>query len=181
MKSFHNQNVRFAVDIPDHWHFLPTAWSPSDKQRRNSTSGADAALMNTPFCFAMADHQDNGVRAVPTLQATCRPFVMPAPSVAGQLLDGLVGACERAYEDATIELATADGVIAGFPALIIRISGRVEVATGGQRTRVPAIGRVHCVFARGLSYTIGLASSDDPSHYDESELTGILRSIRIGS
>ena len=175
---FRDGRLGFELRKPAHWRFLPPAWSPVERAKRNPDSDDWIRMAGKPFCCAMHEHSSLD-RAFPTLQVTCRPHAAPPLAGLPAILDTLVSHAASVHETLEVEELLPYAVVAGFPAVGWRGTCEIIAVKDGADARFGVRSRNYVVFARNLAYTIGLSGSDDPEHYDEADFDAILASVRI--
>lgn len=183
MPSYHDYDFDFTVDIPDHWHFMPRAWSPLAKGKRRDAAGAapDALLQSalTPFCCAMTHHQVPG-KEQSTLQVTARASRVPGDAEAAALLKFQMDMLRDEPEGFVVEQATHEARVAGHRANFLQVTSTARTEVEDLVADVGVRSRIYLVFTPGVAFTISLTSSDDPAYYDEADFEQILQSVRIG-
>lgn len=176
---FRDGLLGFELRKPQSWNFLPPAWSPMERLKRQPEPEEWLQLAAKPFCCAQKPHGVEGY-AHPTLQATVRPFPTPPLDGLAAILQTLVANVPKVHETFELEEATSDAIVGGYPAL--RYSGRfqlIQAFPDGRELLIGVRSRSILVFARNLAFTIGLSGSDDANYYDESEFDSIVDSIKI--
>lgn len=183
MPSFHDPDFAFSLDIPDHWHFMPGAWSPLEQGKRRAEAGdeADGTLQfaNTPFCFAMAHHEVTG-KERPTLQVSASASRVPGDAEAAALLKFQIDMLRDEPENFVVEQATHEARVAGHRANFLRVRSTARVQAEDIVVDVGVRSRLYLVFTPGTAFTFNLSSSDDPAYYDEADFDRIIQSVRIG-
>lgn len=173
MPSYHDFDFDFSVDIPDHWHFMPSAWSPlAQGKRRDAAESAPDALLQfalTPFCCAMAHHEAPG-KEQPTLQVTARASRIPEEAEALALLNFQIEMLRDEPEGFVVEQATHEARVAGHRANFLQVTSMARVEVEDLVAEVGVRSRMYLVFTPGIAFTVSLTSSDDPAYYDEADL-----------
>lgn len=176
MPTFHDAHFKFSIDIPDHWHFMPAAWSPIEQAKRSEDpDDAWARFADKPFCCAMAHHGVAG-KMQPTMHVCARPSRIPADAEAKALLAFQLELLKDDPQSFVVERATHEASVAGHRANFIQVTSvaRTEAMEIGVRSRT------YLVFTPRYALTLTLSSSDDTAFYDEADLTGIIDSVRVG-
>lgn len=179
MALFREPLLGFSVEIPEGWQFLPAAWSPSERMKRDMGEQEMLQLASKPFCCAMAFHDSPDV-GYPTLQVTVRPSAVPDNDQARQVLEASVRGLGMLYEDVVIEEATHEAILSGWRANRIRAVFTLNIEKDGVLRKVRGIGRSWTVFTPGNGFTISMSSSADPAWYREDDFSEIIHSVRIG-
>jgi hypothetical protein len=179
--AFGDDFLKFSLQKPSHWQFIPSAWSPVALLQRSEEPGlAWAKHANLPFCCAMG-HHDSPRHAYPTMQVTVRPFQVPGNQGAADLLEqNLAFLCAHQVDFALLD-ATTELIIAGCRAN--RILSRYALITqkqGEEQCEFSVLSRSYAIFAPGRAFTLGLSSSADENYFDEADFAGIVESVRIG-
>ncbi len=180
MPTFTDRYFQFSLDIPDHWRFLPPAWSPVEQWKRAAGPEDLFAFANKPFCCAQA-HHDSDRHAYPTLQVTARPSAIPDNEQAGDILDRQLAVMRGQCPDFTLEFASHEAIVAGYRATLVRGNFTLFTQPRDEIVEIGVRSRSYLVFTPGLAFTLGLSSSDDPAFYDEVDFVGIIRSVRVGA
>jgi hypothetical protein len=180
MQPFHEPALAFSVAIPDHWRFLPPAWSPTELMKRALGPGELIALANKPFCCGMA-HHDSNRHAYPTLQATVRAYARPDNPQAEALLEQQLATLAHQWPDLRVLRSSTQAIVSGHRANLIHARFTMHIQPEDQPVAIGVLSRSYTVFALGRAYTLGLSGSDDAAYYDEQDFDAILSSVRIGA
>lgn len=183
MPSYHDYDFDFTVDIPDHWHFMPRAWSPLARgKRRDAAASAPDALLQLafePFCCAMTHHGVPG-KEQSTLQVTARASRVPDDAEAAALLNVQIDMLRDQPENFVVEQATHEARVAGYRANFLQVTSTARVEVEDLVADVGVRSRLYLVFTPLVAFTVSLTSSDDLAYYDEADFEQLLQSIRIG-
>jgi hypothetical protein len=180
MPTFHDRYFKFSIDIPDHWHFMPAAWSPIEQAKRSDDpEDAWARFANKPFCCAMAHHDVEG-KMQPTLQVSARPSRIPGDAEARALLAFQLELLKDEPEDFAVEQATHEAVVAGHRANVIQVKSMARVEADDVVVEIGVSSRTYLVFTPRFALTITLSGSDDSALCHEDDFLSIVSSVRIG-
>ena len=180
MQSFHEPALAFSLEIPDHWRFLPPAWSPTELMKRALGPGELIALANKPFCCGMA-HHDSNRHAYPTLQVTMRAWPKPDNARAQALLKAQLAVLGQQWPDLHVLRSSTQAIVSGHRANLIHARFTMLLQPEDEPVAIGVLSRAYTVFALGRAYTLGLSGSDDAAYYDEQDFDAILSSVRIGA
>jgi len=176
---FQSHALRFSLNKPDSWAFLPPAWSPVARLKNSGDeSWAWIQNANQPFCVARQLH-DSQRHAFPTLQATVRPFGIPTLAQRETLLQMQLEVLRKTYEPVEVLEADADREYSGHPALGIRAILPLISENEGEQTEFQILSRVQVIFAPGRAFSVGISTSTDAAWFNEPEISAMLDSIRI--
>ncbi len=173
--------LRFSLRKPDAWRFMPPAWSPVARMKNASDASAEwLRRANEPFCCAMGHHESRA-HPYPTLQVTVRPFQIPSNEIAERFLQTQLDFLKEQYEGFSLIHATADGLVAGYRATVIRATFILYVQQADDVIPMSVLARTYVLFTPGRAFTVGLSSSADEQYFDEAEFERIISSVRIGA
>ncbi|MBA3929957.1 MAG: hypothetical protein C0521_10275 [Xanthomonas sp.] len=180
MPTFHDPHLKFSLDIPDHWYFMPAAWSPLEQAKRSpDPEDAWVRFANKPFCCAMAHHDTEG-KMQPTLQVSARPSRIPGDAEAKAALAFQLELLKDEPENFIVEQATHEANVAGHRANFIQVTSTARAEAEDVVIEIGVRNRLYQVFTPGVLLTLSLASSDDSAFYDEADFAAIIESVRVG-
>lgn len=179
MQKFSEPYLRFSVEIPDSWKYLPPAWSPVEQMKRGADADAEIQLASKPFCVAM-QHHDSQHHAYATLQVTARPLPLPGNERREQILAAQLAQMASVHWDFVPTWSTHEAILSGHCANIIHGRFTLRTQPAEDILSFGVLSRSHTVFARGYAFTVALSGSDEPGFHDESDFDRIIQSIRIG-
>lgn len=178
---FRDDFLKFSLQKPSHWHFIPSAWSPVAILQRSKEPGLDwAKHASLPFCCAN-DHHDSPDHVYPTLQVSVRPFQIPGNQLATEILDKNLAFFGSHQVDFELLEATTELIVAGYRTNKIRARYALITQKDDETEReFSVLSRSYLIFAPGRAFTIGMSSSADEDYFSEADFDGILESVCIG-
>lgn len=177
--SFTEPRLGFSLKKPATWRFVPSPWSPA--QQLHPTLDRDAEwdlFANKPFCGALKPPL-NPRHALATLQVSARPMAPPSAAEAASLLESVRGILRNQNPTAEILEASAQDLVAGCRANLLKCRFSLRVEHEGVTATVGVISRSYVIFAPRYAFTLGLSSSDDPAFYEEAEFARIISSLQL--
>jgi hypothetical protein len=175
---FNDESLGFSLRKAGAWQFMPPVWTPGPLAANSDDSPWGWIRPNQPFCVAQRLH-DSPRHAYSTLQVTARALEIPSEEQAQTLLKMQLGVLSKHYGQFEVREASADAVVAGHRAIVIRGSFCLITHIEGEQVPVWLLTRIHVIFAPGRAFSIGMTSSLDESYYLESDFAATLASIRI--
>jgi hypothetical protein len=178
--SYTNQGLGFAIRKPDGWTFIPPRWALRLLIGRVDPSGSGvdelARYAREPLFYF---HYDHGLPdcALPTVCGSHREVAGIGAADRGTLLRMQVTQLDAVFEEFSLIEATADGLVSGRPANIIRSTFTTYSQAGGP---LECLSRCYLVFAGDHMFCIEMTGPPAGEHCSEDEFRGILDTVRIG-
>jgi hypothetical protein len=171
-----SQQLGFELRKPSDWVFLAAPWAATFR-KRNAISNEQLREVfekaTPPFVSAHRPHDDPS-SAYPTLQAACR--FSPTAHKPEVLLPQMVATLSRQFADFELLEQTADAIVGGAQAIVIRSRFTLR---NGEGVVFPCLGRSYTLFAPPLFFTVGISCAAEGPYCVEDEVEAIARSIRI--
>lgn len=177
---FSDSFLKFSLEKPSQWHFLPAAWSPIAMMHKSEDPGLEwAKNVNLPFCCARGNH-DSEFHPYPTLQVTARPFQVPGNEGAAAILEQNLAFFAQCQLDFELVEASSHAIIAGHRANKIISRYTLLTEQDGEEREFPVLARSTLIFAPGRAFSVGMSSSADAAYFNDADFSSTLASIRIG-
>lgn len=173
---FYNKALRFKIEKPEDWTFLPQQWTWTPKARTVENTPELASQLPkeiAPFVYFYKNHEEQDFPC-PTVQCICR--LNNGYKLAEQMTEITEGLVKIFPESEIIEV-NHDYILSGHRALYIKFKF-VLYNENGQKMN--CLGRSIVVIRRDFAFTIGLTGSLEEKYQCEEEFQRIIQSIRIG-
>jgi hypothetical protein len=175
---FSDAFLGFSITKPSLWRFMPPAWSPAAMLTNSAEPDSIWRLhAPTPFVCFMGSHA-SATEAFPTVQVTARRSRVPTSAEADALQQQTIAFLGEQFPDFDVLESSTSNIVAGFRAS--RLRSRYSLVAGeDDELLFSVLARSIVIFSPGVSFTIGMSSSEDPAYFDEDAFDRVLASVSI--
>ena len=168
----------FSISKPSLWRFVPPAWSPAVMLTNSADPDSVWRLHSPkPFVCFMGSHASTA-EAFPTVQVTARRSRVPTTAEADALQQQTIDFLGEQFPDFDVLESSTSNIVAGFRASLLR--SRYSLVAGEDDEIVfSVLARSIVIFSPGITFTIGMSSSEDPAYFDERDFDAVLASVSI--